>query len=90
VLADIEHFQSKEPNRYKLASVGALELAIYFMSLCSITNEEARNLGLGDRSSLIEQYRNATETAISEAELLQHPDLIVLQAFVIYLVGSSS
>jgi hypothetical protein len=89
VLADIACWQREAQDSYKLTSIRALDLSIYFTSLCSITDDEARNLGLGDRANLIEQYRDATERAISEAGLLQRPNLTVLQAFVIYLVGSS-
>ena len=88
-LADIARLQSEAQDRYKPTPIGALELSIYFTSLCSITNDEARNLGLGDRAGLIEQYRDATEKALSEAGLLQQPNVTVLQAFVIYLVGST-
>lgn len=88
VLADISRLHSEAQDRYQPTPVGALELSIYFTSLCSITNEEARTLGLGDRVGLIEHYREATEKALSEAGLLQQPNVTVLQAFVIYLVGS--
>ncbi|KAE8441090.1 hypothetical protein EG329_005885 [Mollisiaceae sp. DMI_Dod_QoI] len=87
VLEDIACLHSKAQDSYKPTPIRALELSIYFASLCSITNDEARNLGLGDRVGLIEQYRDATERALSEAGLLQQPNVTVLQAFVIYLVG---
>ncbi|KIW11761.1 hypothetical protein PV08_09033 [Exophiala spinifera] len=87
VLAQIARLQRDARDAYKPPPIGALELSIYFTSLCSITNEEARNLGLGDRVVLIEQYRKATEKALSEAGLLEQPNVTVLQAFVIYLVG---
>lgn len=89
VLADIARLQTEAQDRHKLTAVGALELSICFTSLCSITDDEARNLGLGGRAGLIEQYRDATETALSEAGLLQQPNVTLLQAFVIYLVGFS-
>jgi hypothetical protein len=88
VLADIARLHSEARDSYKPTPIRALELSIYFTSLCSITNDEAMNLGLGDRAGLIEQYRNSTERALSEAGLLQQPNVTVLQAFVIYLVGS--
>jgi hypothetical protein len=88
-LPDIARLQSEAHDIYKPTPIKALEMSIYFTSLCSITNEEARNLGLGDRAGLIKQYREATEKAISEGGLLQRPNVIVLQAFVIYLVRSS-
>jgi hypothetical protein len=90
VLAHITRSQVEVKDGYKQTPIAALELSIFFTSLCSITNEEAKNLGLGDRIALIEQYRGATEKALSEAGLLQLPNLTVLQAFVIYLVRSFS
>jgi hypothetical protein len=86
VLVDIHRLHSDEPDLHNADTHKALEHSIYFMSLCSITDEEARCFGLGDRSSLIEQYRKATEHALSEARLLQQPTVASLQAFVIYLV----
>ncbi len=88
-LADITRVQSQAQDSSKPTPIRALELSIYFTSLCSITNDEARNLGLGDRAGLIEQYRDSTERALSEAGLLQQPNVTLLQAFVIYLVRSS-
>jgi hypothetical protein len=89
VLEDLAKLPNEAQDRYKSSAMGALELSIYFISLCSITNDEARNLGLGERALLIERYRGATERALSEAGLLQQPNLTVLQAFVIYLVLSA-
>ena len=85
-LADIRRLHNGELDIYKTSPHMALEHSIYFMSLCSITDEEASCFGLGDRTSMIEQYREAAEQAISEAGLLQQPTVTTLQAFVIYLV----
>ncbi|RDW58242.1 hypothetical protein BP6252_13653 [Coleophoma cylindrospora] len=74
-------------NGVQFPAIQALEFAIYFMAICSITDSEANTMMLGDRRSLIQQYRYATETLISIADLFRNPDLAVLQAFVIYLTG---
>ncbi|KUJ14546.1 uncharacterized protein LY89DRAFT_736577 [Mollisia scopiformis] len=87
VLADIPCLGTEAQDSCNPSPFRALELSIYFTSLCSITNEEAMNFGLGDKLSLMEQYRVATERALSQAGLLQEPNVTVLQAFVIYLVG---
>lgn len=71
----------------QFSAMKALEFAIYFMAICSITDDEANMMMLGDRWSLIQQYRHATEILISGADLFRNPDLAVLQAFIIYLVS---
>jgi hypothetical protein len=63
-----------------------LEYATYFMALCTITDEEADKIGLGVRLEICRQYQTTVEDLLVESDLLQHPDLIILQAFVIYLV----
>ena len=69
------------------SSVRALESVIYFLAVCSMTYEETGMLLSADRTALLEQYRLDAEMSISRAKLLQSPDMIVLQAFVIYLVS---
>jgi hypothetical protein len=92
VLAEIHRLHSDEVNfhkasLHKVTPGKALEFSIYFMSLCSMKDEETTSFGLGDRPSLIEQYRDAAEQTISATGLLQSPTVTSLQAFVIYLVG---
>lgn len=83
--------QTKSRNgAFNSSPYTALENSIYFMALCSITDVEAEHMGLGDRVSLVEQYRSLTEEAISRASLLQQPTVTVLQAFIIYLVRACS
>jgi hypothetical protein len=89
VLGDISPSRSEAQERSKPTPIRALEHSIYFMSLCSLTDDEACSLGLGDRAALVEQYRDATERALSEAGLLLQPNVVLLQAYVIYLVEFS-
>jgi hypothetical protein len=84
VLAIIE--RPTPPSGTKLSSSQALEYSIYFMALCSITDGEAKGLGLGDRPSLVQTYRATVENLYANSTLLQSPDLTLLQAFMIYLV----
>lgn len=86
VSADMERSRCKEQDSPHFTSIRALESSIYFMALCSLTDGESKQLGLGDRGGLIDQYRNATESAIAEADLFHNPNVTVLQALVIYLV----
>ncbi|KAF2428941.1 hypothetical protein EJ08DRAFT_718779 [Tothia fuscella] len=68
----------------------ALENSIYFMAACAIRDDECEQMGLGNRVHMIDYFRNNTEQYISKAGLLQHPNLIVLQAFMIYLLALRS
>jgi hypothetical protein len=86
MLAEIEMAYVDPENSTQSPSARALEFAIYFMALCSITDQESQHFGLGSRPELLQQYRSATETLISEANLLRSPNVAVLRAFVIYLV----
>jgi hypothetical protein len=67
-------------------SVIVLEHSVYFMAICSLTAGEAKDMGLGDKLSMLQIYRSAIEGMLASSGLLQSPDLVVLQAFVIYLV----
>jgi hypothetical protein len=68
----------------------ALEHAMCFMAIRSITDDETVEFGFGDRALLTEQYRSSTERLISEADMILRPNVTVLQAFVIYLVSTST
>jgi hypothetical protein len=67
-------------------SARMLEYAIYFMALCTVTDEEADRMGLGVGQEMLRQYRATVENMLGESNLLRSPDLVTLQAFVIYLV----
>ncbi|KAH9224996.1 hypothetical protein DL95DRAFT_351088 [Leptodontidium sp. 2 PMI_412] len=67
--------------------IQALESAICYTAVCAMTdNETEASLGW-KRGPLREQLRVCAEVSISKAKLLEQPDLIVLQAFLIYLLG---
>jgi hypothetical protein len=65
----------------------ALEYAIYLVTLCTISDDEAEKMSLNSRADLLQQYKDATEHALSKADVMRHPDMTGLQAFVIYLVS---
>jgi hypothetical protein len=60
----------------------ALVLAIYFLSLSTLKDDE-----IPDRALMIEHYRAATAEALARAQLLTSTSLTVLQALVLYLFG---
>ena len=59
------------------------------MSLCTITDSEAKEMGLGVRSDMLQHYRSAVEELLVRSNLLQSPDVFTLQTFVVYLVRQS-
>jgi hypothetical protein len=60
------------------------------MAVCAITDDEAQQMGIRDRKYTMEQYRIATQNSLSKANLVRSPDLMVLQAFMAYLVRQRS
>jgi hypothetical protein len=71
-------------------SVQVLEHSIYFMAICSLTTDEAKDMGLGDKLDKLQTYRSVMEGLLADSGLMQSPCLTVLQAFVIYLVRTST
>jgi len=86
VLSIIEANHARSTQHPPLLAARVLEYAIYFMALCTITDEEADTIGSGVRLETRRQYQTTVEDLLVESDLLQHPDLVILQAFVIYLV----
>jgi hypothetical protein len=83
-------FEQSSQTTQSPVAVRALQFSIIFMAFCTITNAEAVALDLGDRTEMLQLYRSATEEMLSRSQLLLSPDLITLQAFVIYLVRQYS
>jgi hypothetical protein len=90
VLLMVEASHASLSQNSPVLSVKILENSIHFMALCSITDVEAEEIGFGDRLDMLKLYRSVMEGLFAESSLLQNPDLIVLQAFVIYLVGANT
>jgi hypothetical protein len=85
-LSMVEESHQSIAGTLPILSVQVLETAICYMALCSITNDEAGEMDLGDRPEMLQAYRCVIEELLARSSLLHSPDLIVLQAFVIYLV----
>lgn len=90
VLKDIEATHSDVQATSIPQSTQALEYAIYFMALCTVTDEESEELLLGSKAALMHHCRIATEIAIANANFLRTPSIASLQAFVLYLVSICS
>ncbi|KAJ0122613.1 all development altered-3 [Diaporthe amygdali] len=64
----------------------ALMFAIYFAAITSMDEEDTKkNFGV-DRPRLISQYRFALEQSLAKAEFLVSSEMVVLQAFILFLV----
>ncbi|KAK7185955.1 hypothetical protein DPSP01_009894 [Paraphaeosphaeria sporulosa] len=78
-------FEQNQQPKQTSVPVRALQFSIIFMAYCAITNEEAVAQDLGDRIEMLALYQSATEDMLARSQLLLGPDLITLQAFVVYL-----
>ncbi|KAI1655330.1 fungal-specific transcription factor domain-containing protein [Daldinia decipiens] len=64
----------------------ALMFAIYYASITSMEENEVKiNFG-ADKAQLIKKYRFATEQALAKANFLVTSELVVVQAFTLFLV----
>ena len=85
-LADLKSLRSDDAGSIQSRSIRALESAVCFLGLVSITKDEATVFGLGGKSLLLNQLQATTERLLAEAALYRQPNLTTLQAFVTYLV----
>lgn len=65
----------------------ALMFSIYSCSVNAMSDEECRSMLNEDKSSVFHRLIGATQHALMNANLLTSPDMMVLQAFVLFLVG---
>ncbi|KAH7409655.1 hypothetical protein BKA64DRAFT_404214 [Cadophora sp. MPI-SDFR-AT-0126] len=86
-MAAIEKKDSSPRDGLESDRVQALESAICYAALCTMTDEESETSLSRKKNALGEQLRHAAETSISKARFLEQPNLTVLQAFLIYLLG---
>ncbi|KZF26349.1 hypothetical protein L228DRAFT_10495 [Xylona heveae TC161] len=71
-------------------STEALMFAIYSCAVLSMTNAECEALIGEQRSILLERFQYATQQALVAAGLLKSSDLVVLQAFVLFIISVRS
>ena len=68
----------------------ALAFAIYFITFQSLSEEECEQVvGDSNRRLRLDDFQNCTETALLAAGFLATSNLLVLQAFLLYLVMRS-
>ncbi|KAK7734976.1 hypothetical protein SLS53_007753 [Cytospora paraplurivora] len=63
----------------------ALMFSIYFIAVTSMTDEEVQDTFKEDRNRLLSRYHHGTQQALINAGFMRSPELVVLQAYVIYL-----
>ena len=68
----------------------ALEFAIYFASITSLTPDEcSKRLG-EEKDVLLPKFRLSTEIALAKADFINTEDMSTLQALLLYLVSHIS
>ena len=71
-------------------TIEALKSAIFFTALCTLEKQESIEIVGEAKGKTATKFRIATELSLSKANLLTGRNLTVLQAFVIYLVSTST
>ncbi|KAK3306587.1 fungal-specific transcription factor domain-containing protein [Chaetomium strumarium] len=64
----------------------ALMFSIYFAAITSLTEEEVQSTFSEDRAILLGKFHNATQQALVNAGFMRSSELMVLQAFFLYLL----
>jgi hypothetical protein len=93
-LVKVIHVPSMEPKILEAADhldriprgLEALLFAVYYGTVTSLWDDEARELFGEDKNELLARYRFGVEQALARADFLQTDEYIVLQAFVIFLI----
>ncbi|KID70594.1 fungal specific transcription factor domain-containing protein, partial [Metarhizium hybridum] len=67
------------------AGVEALLFAVYFAAVASLPDEECRAALGGDKRVLVDRYKAGMERALARARLLETDEVVVLQAFAVFL-----
>lgn len=65
----------------------ALLFSIYFLAIVSLTDDEVQETFKEDKNRLMSKFHRGTQQALINAGFMRSPDIIVLQAFVMYLVS---
>ena len=65
-----------------------LVFAIYFISIISLTNDECSSVMVQSKMELLDNIQPVVETSLLKANFISTSKLIVLQAFLLYLVRS--
>ncbi|KAF3393437.1 Transcription factor vrtR2 [Talaromyces pinophilus] len=66
----------------------ALDTAVFYAAVASMTDRQCYNLFQCSRNEVLPEYQSACEMALERADLMRTTDMMVLQAFVLYLVAT--
>ncbi|KAI0008829.1 hypothetical protein F4779DRAFT_641318 [Xylariaceae sp. FL0662B] len=66
----------------------ALMFSIYLMAITSMDDEEVESTFNASRPALLAKYYSAAQQALLNAGFMRAPDLTLLQAYLLYLLGS--
>lgn len=64
----------------------ALVFSIYFIAIISMTDDEVRETFKEERNRLLSKFHRGSQQALVNAGFMRSPDIVVLQAYVMYLV----
>lgn len=71
-------------------NIEALLFGIYVMAITSMDENEVLRIFHEPKKPLLTRYLSSTQQALINANYMKVDDLVVLQAYVLYLVQSSS
>lgn len=69
-------------------NVEALMFGIYAAAMISMSDAESRNFFNEGREAVMARFQSGTQQALQNAGYLRSTDIVVLQAFILYLVSS--
>jgi len=69
------------------ASTEALMFAIYLCAVTSLRNDDCERIMDASRQVLLARFSNATQQALVNAEILKTSNMVVLQAFTLFLLA---
>lgn len=84
----IDLIQSRHSSQSRVVSPElALELAIIFSAVCTLTCNECPSILGRSREESVATYRAALQVALNALELPKNPSIMKLQALTLYLVS---
>jgi len=70
--------------------IEALMFGIYALAVTSLADEDCKTMFGEEKSILLSRYRSSAQQALLRAGFLRSSDMVVLQAYVLFLVSSFS
>lgn len=74
------------PSITSTRDLHALKCAVFYVTITSLSDSDCLQVLTQSRATLLSKFQIATETAMSEANILASESMHVLQALVLYLV----